>query len=190
MNKIVIHKPIIEKSTIKYEYSIEGEWKAAFNELLPLSIEYSCDITNVPESIAIIPLLTNILPISWIYDAEIIVPVCDEDFYDSISDFKRGYKAMYPMIHFGGKMTIKALENNISVLARTGERLQPIDIDNILNDKSVEYNISPLLLNNTWKIKIKIDSIINGFSPLIALISEILPLININNTKAKAPSIK
>ena len=112
MNKIVIHKPIIEKSTIKYEYSIEGEWKAAFNELLPLSIEYSCDITNVPESIAIIPLLTNILPISWIYDAEIIVPVCDEDFYDSISDFKRGYKAMYPMIHFGGKMTIKALEKN------------------------------------------------------------------------------
>lgn len=112
MNKIVIHEPIIEKSTIRYEYSIEGEWKAAFNELLSLSIEYSCDISNVPVSIAIIPLLTNILPISWIYDAEIIVPVCDEDFYNSISDFKRGYKTMYPMIHFGGKVTIKAFEKN------------------------------------------------------------------------------
>lgn len=112
MNKIVIHEPIIEKSTIRYEYSIEGEWKAAFNELLSLSIEYSCDISNVPVSIAIIPLLTNILPISWIYDAEILVPVCDEDFYNSISDFKSGYKTMYPMIQFGGKMTVKTFEKN------------------------------------------------------------------------------
>ena len=111
-NIITIEMPIICGNTIEYKYVICGDWQDVYRESESFRVEYSIDISSVPVGILLIPLLVNILPISWVCDAEIIVPVCDEDFYNSISEFKYGYKTMFPMIHFGGKMTIKALEKN------------------------------------------------------------------------------
>lgn len=112
-NKIVISEVLINNNKISYKYNINGYWREAYRVNEPFNIEYECDISGVPESIAVIPLLANILPIAWVYDAEIIVPSCDKDFFDSIDDFKQGYKNMYPMIHFGGKITVSKLQENI-----------------------------------------------------------------------------
>lgn len=112
MNQIVINSPIIEKDKITYQYQIFGEWKEAFNEQEQFYIRYSCDISKVPESVAVVPLLANLLPMAWVYDAEIVVPVCDKDFYKSIPEFKKGYADMYPMMKFGGKLTVGELQKN------------------------------------------------------------------------------
>lgn len=113
MNRIVIDTPKIDGNKISYIYKIEGEWIEAFYPDEPFFTEYSCDISEVPEGVAVIPLLANLLPMSWIYDAEIVIPVCDKDFYNSINDFKKGYEEMYPMLNFGGKITIGELQENV-----------------------------------------------------------------------------
>lgn len=111
-NRIIIEMPEISENSIHYKYTVEGEWQSAFKMNEDYYVEYSCDISSVPSGVAVVPLLANILPMAWVYDAEIIVPVCDEDFYNSIPDFKKGYIDMYPMIKFGGKITVSELQKN------------------------------------------------------------------------------
>ena len=113
MNKIIIQLPEIENQKITYSYDVLGEWNEAFNNSNEFFIEYSCDLSSLPLGVAIVPLLANILPISWVYDAEIVAPICDEDFYNSINDFKKGYIDMYPTMNFGGKLTVEKIEKNI-----------------------------------------------------------------------------
>lgn len=112
MNCITIKSPVITSNRIDYYYEIHGEWKETFNLNEHFYIEYSRDLSSVPESIAVIPLLANILPMAWVYDAEIYVPVCDKAFYDSVDYFKLGYKNMYPSLKFGGKLITRKIEEN------------------------------------------------------------------------------
>lgn len=112
MNKIRITNVDISKHKIIYNYELTGEWKEAFVLENKLFIEYSIQLTNLPKSVAVIPLIANILPIAWIYNAEIIVDELDKDFFCSIDEFKKGYKEMYPMISFQGKVTVNQLIEN------------------------------------------------------------------------------
>ena len=90
-NRISVDKVLVQERSIEYKFCLEGDWKKAFNSE-SMKIEYSIDVSAVPESIAIVPLLANILPIAWVYDAKIKVGECDKSFYDSIEDFKKGIK--------------------------------------------------------------------------------------------------
>lgn len=100
-NKIKVKKINIVDNFIKYDYEVLGEWSQYFNKE-KFFIEYSQNVEKVPYSIAVIPLLCNVLPIAWIFDAEILVEEIDKDFYESINDFKQGYIKMYPRIEFLG----------------------------------------------------------------------------------------
>lgn len=113
LNRIIVDSPVIEHNKITYRYKVEGLWTEAFNLDKVFYVEYgNIDIQGVPESIAVIPLIANLLPIAWIYDAEIVVPQCDQMFYDSIPKFKAGYEQMYPMIDFRGQLSVDHLEKN------------------------------------------------------------------------------
>jgi len=109
-NRVLVEAPRISGNRIDYAYRVEGEWADAFQPEEAFFIEYGCDISSVPEGVAVVPLLANLLPMAWVHDAEIAVPVCDRDFFGSIEDFKRGYAEMYPMLEFKGKLTAGALE--------------------------------------------------------------------------------
>lgn len=111
-NKIFIDIDAVNKNKVIYKYKITGPWNEAFNKTETYYIEYSIDISNVPKSVLIIPLIANILPIAWIYDAEINSPFCDKDFFDSIKDFKNGYSNMYPMLSFKGDLKVDSIEQN------------------------------------------------------------------------------
>jgi hypothetical protein len=112
-NRIIIDMPVITGHRISYNYTVEGEWEKAFKLDEKFYIEYSCDISPVSSGVAVVPLLANLLPMAWVYDAEVIAPVCDEDFYNSIPEFKKGYIDMYPMMQFGGKLTVAELKKNV-----------------------------------------------------------------------------
>ncbi len=111
-NIIRVHLPHIQENRIEYYYEVEGTWKEAFQLEKTFSVAYSMDISFVPPSVAVVPLLANILPIAWVYDAEIIVPSCDKDFYDCIEEVKQGYRDMYPRMNFGGTLTVDQIEEN------------------------------------------------------------------------------
>lgn len=93
-------------------YTIKGDWQKYFRLDEEFWIEYSEDVSNVPKGIAIIPLLCNILPMAWVFDAEIIVDSLDKDFYESIDKFKNGYIKMYPEVLFKGTLTVGTIEDN------------------------------------------------------------------------------
>lgn len=95
---------IIAKSiTIAYQIS-EGLAIYFSKGRTTFQVEYSENIENVPVGIAIIPFVCNVLPIVWLTDATLYLPEIDQTFYKSIDDFKQGYKNMYPMLPFVGKI--------------------------------------------------------------------------------------
>lgn len=70
-----------------------------------LDDKYSFD--DCPEGIAVIPILSNLLPIAWYFDAEIKVNELDKTFYNAANNIKKSYKQMFPNIEFKGKLTVK-----------------------------------------------------------------------------------
>ncbi|MDF2943979.1 MAG: hypothetical protein K0S01_2837 [Herbinix sp.] len=113
MNSIVIEKVIVIANHIECTFTICGEWKKYFITEEAFFAEYSKKIDEVPKSVAVIPFLCNILPLVWIFDAEVILDDLDKDFYESIEVFKQGYVQMYPGISFKGRVTPKQLTDNI-----------------------------------------------------------------------------
>ncbi|MCR8746799.1 hypothetical protein [Romboutsia lituseburensis] len=104
MNSLEINSIKINNNQIIYDYKIIGEWNKYFNENEKLYIEYNENIEGTPYGVAVIPFLCNILPIAWIFDAQISLDEIDRDFYLSIPKFKEGYINMYPKIQFLGKI--------------------------------------------------------------------------------------
>lgn len=111
-NRFILNDVIITNNRIDYKYSVEGEVQEAFNNKEKFFVEYNYNISNMPESIAIIPLICNILPIIWLFDAEVYIKSCDEDFFNSIEEFKKGYIKMYPDLEFKGKIFAEKLVKN------------------------------------------------------------------------------
>lgn len=98
-----------KKITIFFE--AEGRWNDFIDEF---SIEntYSEDIGSVPDSIAVIPALCNLLPMAWVYDLAIKVKDIDKVFYESIPNILNGYKDMYKDMKFGGEIIAEKIVKN------------------------------------------------------------------------------
>lgn len=112
MNSVILSKIIVEKNKVEYKYTASGLIKKYLNLDEKFFIEYSIDISDVPKSILVIPFLCNMLPISWVCDAEISVDEIDKDFFDSIKEFKQGYINMYPKVIFKGTLIANNIVNN------------------------------------------------------------------------------
>ena len=120
-NKFIIDHVYAKDRKIYYEYRVEGEEN--FKKLFWLgeffSVEYNEEIEGVPESVLVIPLLCNILPIIWVNNATVYLNEIDKTFYKSIDEIKKGYKDMLPYIHFKGKLKAKKkIKNDYEVTNR------------------------------------------------------------------------
>lgn len=113
------------KNRLSYKYIATGDWEEAFNihdikgwyaqvglGEKDFYIEYNQYVEEVPDSIAIIPFICNVLPIAWFYDADIYVDEIDMDFFNSIKDFKRGYSNMYPGANLVGRVIPESVIKN------------------------------------------------------------------------------
>ncbi|WP_407376955.1 hypothetical protein [Methanobrevibacter sp.] len=69
-------------------------------------------VAKIPDSILILPVITNFIPVAWFFDAELIVDELDETFYNCLDNIKKSYKKMYPLAEFKGKITANKLVNN------------------------------------------------------------------------------
>lgn len=97
MNIMKIHKiNRIGSKRLEYVYSIEGEWKRYFEESNPMWVEYSKSVEYVPDSIAIIPLIGNVIVLASLMNAEIYVDEIDRDFYECIEEFIQGFDDIMP----------------------------------------------------------------------------------------------
>ena len=110
--KIIVDKVKVASNRIEVYYSIQGEIDKYFNQDEKFWVEYTEDISSVPESIAVIPFVCNVLPIAWLSDAELVVNELDEEFYHSLFEVKHGYMLLSRMLEFKGKVTINHIINN------------------------------------------------------------------------------
>lgn len=111
-NCLKITRIIKTKNKIEYNYEATGEWKDLLDLNEKMFVEYDINIEKVPNSIAIIPLMCNLLPISWVFDVEIEVDELDKDFYECLNDIKKGYQEMYPSIKMAGLLNINETKKN------------------------------------------------------------------------------
>lgn len=111
MNIIKVCPPVISGSSISVEFSV-SEDLARYFQKDTFRCEYNTGLENLPASIAVIPFLCNVLPIAWLTDAVIEIDSLDYDFYNSIDLIRNGYKDMYPMLSFGGRVKVNDIVRN------------------------------------------------------------------------------
>lgn len=112
MNRIVIEDIRVIGKRLECSYTVSGEWQKYFKATNAFFAEYSKNIDTVPQSVAIIPFLCNILPVAWIFDGEVILDDIDKDFFESIEVFKQGFIDMYPEVSFKGRIIPTKVSDN------------------------------------------------------------------------------
>ena len=112
-NKFIIKEVIKKDTLITYNYDVKGDFVKYFwlGEMFNVNYE-GINIEQVPDSIAVIPLVANVLPIIWLNNAVLVVPEIDKDFYDCIKVLRKSYQNMLPMCKFKGKIKAKKVVNN------------------------------------------------------------------------------
>ena len=139
---------------IEYFYEASGKWKEFLNEKENMFIEYDYNIETVPESIAVVPFICNILPICWVFDLKIKVDVIDKKFYECIPEVKNGYTNMHPKIPMLGNIEINKIEENTYNPENTGALFSGgVDAFNTLFQHIAE---KPILLT-LWGADIHLD---------------------------------
>lgn len=110
-NRVIVNDIHIEENKFSCDFSAYGEIEKCFLKNR-FEAEYNFDLTSIPKSILIIPFLGDILPLIWLYQAELIVDEVDADFLREIEKAKNGFREMYPMLSFGGEILTRTVKNN------------------------------------------------------------------------------
>lgn len=105
MNKILLTEIKKNNNTITFYYKVDGEWSRVF-KTDHFFVEYDFNIEEVPDCVAVIPFLSNIITMAWVCDASVEVPSCEKEFFDCLENVKSGYKKMHPSIDFGGRLKV------------------------------------------------------------------------------------
>ena len=95
MKTITISTISKDRNNVTIKLDISPELKRYFNETTFFT-EYTFDITNIPNSVLVVPVLTNLLPFSWITDTVIWVNEIDQDFYNCLQVLKTGFRELHP----------------------------------------------------------------------------------------------
>lgn len=98
----------------EYNHTIKGKWQTCFNGN-GFKVIYSKPLGKkgtVPESISILPFIGNILPLSWLCNAKIIVNQIDQNFFDHMEFIKKSLIKMTPNEYFKGSLVYNKLCKN------------------------------------------------------------------------------
>ncbi len=104
---------------INYDYIADGQVQKFFDKNQLFYSKYLVDVSTVPDSIAIIPFLSNMLPIAWYAGFTIEVEEVDEDFYQAQELLKTEFAKRNTPQSFGGQLVAKRLVKNNSSGSKT-----------------------------------------------------------------------
>lgn len=145
MESITLKSIEINKNLIKYNFSTSEGNKKLFNRNF-IFVEFDFDVTEIPESILVLPFLANMLPIAWISNSVLWVKEVDRTFYKSQFFIKKGFEEMYPQYRFGGTFVPAKLVDNSYKVRRESLVLFSGGVDaNTTFIRTVDTN--PMLLN-------------------------------------------
>ena len=97
---------------IDYSYSLSENTTDYFNESQPFFVEFDSVVSQVPESIAVIPLLSNVMPIAWFSGFDVFVEELDEDFNNSLIKVKNEFIKNFPTKNISGNLHVNRIVKN------------------------------------------------------------------------------
>lgn len=102
MEEIFLNQIEINNSKLKYVFTYTDGLEKYFNKTYDFFIEYpdTVDLSKVPQSILAVPFVTNMLILSFVLPCNIYVKDIDKNFYDCLTDLKKGFKKIYPQLDF------------------------------------------------------------------------------------------
>ena len=119
---------IVGNFKIEYDLAFEGSWKRYFNlhgfaqssgnifELFGSNSKqtdtYPVEMDDLPHSVSLIPILTNILPVAFLTDADVIIDEIDSEFLCSVDDVRAAFARLYPELDFGGRLLAGSVISN------------------------------------------------------------------------------
>lgn len=113
MSKIKVQSVVVSNNRLDVYYQVSNDLKKYFDgRETSFWVEYSENIEGLPINVAVIPFVTNVLPVVWLTDSILELDELDEQFFNSIAEFKQGYIDMYPMLNFKGKIVVNKLVYN------------------------------------------------------------------------------
>lgn len=122
LNKITLND---DGTRIDYDYAVHNGIKKYFSKENLLYSKYAYDLNNVPESILVIPFLSNMMPIAWFAGFDVEVSEVDEDFYNALKEVKVAFEKQYKDYQLNGRLissqiTKNKIEGNKSAMLFSG----------------------------------------------------------------------
>lgn len=172
MESITLKSVQTEKNKIIYLFSVsEGLKKLFLRE--EMFVEYDFDISEIPESILVLPFVANMLPVVWITNSVLWVKEVDLTFYKSQFIIKKGFEEMYSHYQFGGSLIPAKLIENTYEVKREAVVLFSGGIDaNTTLARTIHLN--PILMNiyGWFDDKTEYNAVCEGDRKDIELFSE------------------
>ncbi|MEI6577879.1 MAG: hypothetical protein WCN92_00265, partial [Eubacteriales bacterium] len=109
MSQIKLDSINVAGKRVSFDYSVSADLKKYFNTTLPFFFEYEEDISSVPHAVLAILFLSNMLPVSWLTDSDLIAESADKNFAENVIAIKQGYADMFPLAEIKGRLRLKSL---------------------------------------------------------------------------------
>lgn len=109
-NNIVLGSPVLENGRYTVPFAVPDKLKPFFRSE---EFWFECpDAGEVPESIAVVPAVANLLPFAWVFGCELRVRAIDKSFYDAVPEIKRGYDNMVVDLALSGTFSADEVVDN------------------------------------------------------------------------------
>jgi len=81
---------------IDYHYTASQRAARFLNPQESFFVRYDHDVSSCPPGIAVIPFIANFITLAWFAKFDLIVPVVDSTFANSLVQLRAGFQRMYP----------------------------------------------------------------------------------------------
>jgi hypothetical protein len=101
-----------EGKKISYDYEVGKGIASYFNVKNPFYVSYDQDISKTPRGLAIIPLMSNIMPMAWFVGFDVYINEIDETFLNSLKILKEQFIKYHPNNAIKGSLHVKKIVKN------------------------------------------------------------------------------
>jgi hypothetical protein len=103
MPEITIDRIEVDGRDVRYTTSYTGDVRRFFTDE-EFQLRYGVDLSNVPDAILAIPVLSQICPVAWANGATVRTPVVDEQFLKGLQRVGDALLEMHPQFMEGGRI--------------------------------------------------------------------------------------
>lgn len=122
MSEIVIESVDVDSNVLRSDVSYSPDLRRFFSGE-DFLVEYSVDVSDVPESVLTIPVLAQVCPLAWFQQADVYARTVDSTFYRSLLDVRSALLDMYPDLMQGGEIYFENRDERTVEFERDGTGL-------------------------------------------------------------------